>query len=73
MRLETDIRRIEPLAESVEDRNWEFRSYLKRDFTQHLVTAINNCSVCPIVFNVFGRLVRDLWPGDKRIAGKIKR
>ena len=31
----------------------------KKDFPQRLITAINNCSVCPVVFNVFERLKRD--------------
>jgi Fe-S-cluster containining protein len=33
----------------------------KRDFVSRLMGAISNCSVCPIVFNVYERLKRELW------------
>lgn len=41
----------------------------KKDFTQRLITVINNCSVCPVVFNVFERLKQDLWRVNHRGAG----
>jgi hypothetical protein len=33
----------------------------KQDFVSRLMGAISNCSVCPIVFNVFEELKRQLW------------
>jgi hypothetical protein len=33
----------------------------KKDFVFRLSQAFSNCSVCPIVFNVFELLKRDLW------------
>jgi Fe-S-cluster containining protein len=33
----------------------------KKDFVSRLNQAFSNCSVCPIVFNVFELLKLDLW------------
>lgn len=33
----------------------------KKNFAARLAQAVSNCSVCPIVFNVYERLKRDLW------------
>jgi Fe-S-cluster containining protein len=33
----------------------------KRDFRSGLMQVVNNCSICPIVYNVFERLKQDLW------------
>ena len=32
------------------------------EFVFRLIQAVVNCSLCPIVFNVFERLKADLWP-----------
>ena len=37
----------------------------KKDFVSRLSRAVSNCSVCPIVFNVFELLKRDLWREQK--------
>ena len=37
----------------------------KKDFVFRLNQAILNCSVCPIVVNVFELLKRDLWRGRR--------
>ena len=67
--METDINKIRKLSKEKEDENWEFRSFLNRlqDLYQllqgsmtgfrskrfRLVNVIENCSICPIVFNVY--------------------
>ena len=33
----------------------------KKEFVFRLARAVENCAVCPIVFNVFERLKADLW------------
>ena len=33
----------------------------KDEFVFRLIQAVENCSVCPIVFNVFERLKDELW------------
>jgi len=33
----------------------------KNEFVFRLTRAVENCSICPIVFNVFERLKRELW------------
>jgi uncharacterized protein len=33
----------------------------KEEFIFRLIQAVENCSICPIVFNVFERLKDDLW------------
>ncbi len=33
----------------------------KDEFVTRLIQAVQNCSVCPIVFNVFKRLKEELW------------
>jgi Fe-S-cluster containining protein len=33
----------------------------KKEFVFRLIQAVDNCSVCPIVFNVFERLKEELW------------
>ena len=33
----------------------------KRDFVFRINQAFSNCSVCPIVFNVYAQLKRELW------------
>ena len=40
----------------------------KEEFVFHLAQAVLNCSICPIVFNVFERLKDELWhrPDPKR-------
>ncbi len=46
------------------DRPGACRSYphlQKRDFVHRLIQAVENCSICPIVFNVFEELKRQLW------------
>ncbi len=34
---------------------------LKKDFTSRLMGVIGNCSVCPIVFNVYELLKGEIW------------
>jgi Fe-S-cluster containining protein len=46
------------------DRPRECRSFPhlhKRDFTSRLIQVISNYSLCPIVFNVYESLKRELW------------
>jgi uncharacterized protein len=38
----------------------------RKDFVFRLVQAISNCSICPIVFNVFEQLKRDLWRANSK-------
>ena len=38
----------------------------KRDFVFRVNQAVSNSSVCPIVFNVYERLKRNLWHKDPR-------
>ena len=38
----------------------------KDEFVFRLIQVVNNCSVCPIVYNVFERLKKELWH-SKRI------
>ncbi len=33
----------------------------KQEFVHRLIQAVDNCSVCPIVYNVFERLKAELW------------
>jgi len=33
----------------------------KEDFVFRLIQAVDNCSICPIVYNVFERLKDELW------------
>ncbi|MFZ4394680.1 MAG: YkgJ family cysteine cluster protein [Kiritimatiellia bacterium] len=33
----------------------------KKEFVFRLTQAVGNCSVCPIVFNVYERLKTELW------------
>jgi len=42
----------------------------KPDFVFHLVRAIENCSVCPISFNVYERLKQEIYAGVDRIFGQ---
>lgn len=47
-----------------DDRPGDCRSYPhlhKRDFVFRMNQAFSNCSVCPIVFNVYEELKRKLW------------
>jgi len=47
-----------------DDRPGDCRSYPhlhKRDFVFRMNQAFSNCSVCPIVFNVYEELKRELW------------
>jgi len=39
----------------------------KHDFVFRLIQAVNNCSICPIVFNVFERLKEELWHTPKEL------
>ena len=41
----------------------------KRDFVFRVNQAVSNCSVCPIVFNVFERLKQELWHRGSRPKG----
>lgn len=36
----------------------------KNDFVFRLIQACSNCSVCPIVYNVYELLKQELWTGD---------
>lgn len=36
----------------------------KRDFTFRLMGVIENCSICPVVFNVYESLKDELWNGE---------
>lgn len=38
----------------------------KREFRSRLIQIVENCSICPIVYNVFERLKMDLWRGRRR-------
>jgi hypothetical protein len=33
----------------------------KKGFVFRLIQVVENCSICPIVFNVFERLKQELW------------
>ena len=47
-----------------EHRPQDCRSYPhlhKKEFDTRLIQAVRNCSVCPVVFNVFERLKNELW------------
>ncbi|MFP3912246.1 MAG: hypothetical protein ACLFUT_09210 [Desulfobacteraceae bacterium] len=55
MRPESDPKVVKRLAQAREDENWQFRSFLEG------IGVVQNCSVCPIVFNVFERLKDALW------------
>ena len=37
----------------------------KDEFVFRLIQVVNNCSVCPIVYNVFVRLKEELWHSKK--------
>ena len=39
----------------------------KKGFVFRLMQAVSNCSVCPIIYNVYGRLKEEIAPG-KRFA-----
>lgn len=41
----------------------------KNEFVYRLIQAVHNCSICPIVFNVFERLKKELW--NKQNAEKF--
>lgn len=54
----------ENLCAAYPDRPADCRSYphlQKRDFVLRLIQAVENCSICPIVFNVYEELKRRLW------------
>jgi Fe-S-cluster containining protein len=36
----------------------------KKDFVFRLISVVGNCSVCPIVFNVYERLKDEIWDID---------
>jgi Fe-S-cluster containining protein len=38
----------------------------KREFRSRLIGVIENCSICPIVYNVFEGLKSDLWRSSRR-------
>jgi hypothetical protein len=38
----------------------------KREFRSRLIQVVENCGICPIVYNVFERLKMDLWRGSRR-------
>lgn len=55
--METGLGKIEELSKKKEDENCISYPHLhKKDFTSRLIGVIENCSVCPIVFNVYERL-----------------
>ena len=39
----------------------------KKDVMSRLIAVIENCGVCPIVFNVFEELKKELWIGKHRL------
>ena len=52
------------LCTAYEHRPSDCRSYPhlhKTEFVFRLIQAVENCSICPIVFNVFERLKEELW------------
>ena len=52
------------LCKVYDHRPGDCRSYPhlhKRDFVFRISQALSNCSVCPIVFNVYEQLKRELW------------
>lgn len=52
-------------CEVYENRPRDCRSYPhlhKRDFIFKINQAVSNCSICPIVFNVYEGLKQTLWP-----------
>ena len=63
-----------PFLEGNHCRNYESRpkgcrSYPhlhKERFAGRLISVVLNCSVCPIVFNVYERLKQELWPRRSR-------
>ena len=57
MRMETDPHKVAELAQQREESNWAFRRFLKE---------LENCALCPIVFNVFEQLKRELWRRQNR-------
>ena len=40
----------------------------KEGFVFHLAQAVDNCAICPIVFNVFERMKIELWDQPQRKA-----
>jgi hypothetical protein len=38
----------------------------KKDFAHRVIKVIDNCSICPIAFNVFERLKAELWQKWKK-------
>ncbi|MGA2107352.1 MAG: YkgJ family cysteine cluster protein [Syntrophorhabdales bacterium] len=38
----------------------------KREFISRLIGVVENCSICPIVYNVFERLKMELWGRRRR-------
>ena len=59
------------LCSNYEHRPQDCRSFPhlhKRDFTTRLLSVVENCSVCPIVFNVYEYLKDELWQGRYRRA-----
>jgi len=56
------------LCTNYEHRPQDCRSYPhlhKRDFTSRLWNVVENCAICPIVFNVYERLKEELWHGRR--------
>jgi len=41
----------------------------KREFISRLIGVVENCSICPIVYNVFERLKPELWGRRRRDRG----
>lgn len=56
------------LCTNYEHRPQDCRSYPhlhKEDFVARLWNVIENCSICPIIFNVYEHLKEELWYGDR--------
>ncbi len=58
--METNIVKIKEISEEKAEENWAFR----------LMDVIANCSVCPIVFNVYEALKEELWHKESLYFGE---
>lgn len=55
---------------SYESRPGDCRSFPhlhKKEFVFRLIQAVENCSICPIVYNVFERLKNELWHSPEHL------
>ena len=61
-------------CEVYENRPRDCRSYPhlhKKEFIFRMNQAFTNCSICPIMFNVFEGLKQALWPTQSKRTGRV--